>query len=157
MKNLKDTIEYAEQHCQSHSTRLTDKRKQILSGLIESEIALSAYELIEVCKKRNGQSIPAMTMYRVLEFLESEGLVHKLRLANKYIACAHISCKHAHGVGASQFLICVNCSKVKEISINQATISVLKESVENNNFQLVSPQLELSCLCENCTTVEKPL
>ncbi|WAJ69712.1 hypothetical protein [Catenovulum adriaticum] len=38
MTDLKDTIEHAEQHCQSHSTRLTDKRKQVLAGLIESEL-----------------------------------------------------------------------------------------------------------------------
>lgn len=148
MNNIDDIIQHAERHCKDHGTRLTEKRKQVLAGLIQSNKALSAYELIDVCKKKYDSGIPAMSVYRILEFLESEKLVHKLNLANKYVACAHISCDHAHGV--PQFLICGNCNKVKEISISQSTISELRETVKNAGYRLVSPQLELNCVCESC-------
>jgi Fur family zinc uptake transcriptional regulator len=92
--------------------------------------------------------MPAMSVYRILEFLEDQHLVHKLNLANKYVACMHISCDHAHAV--PQFLICRNCSKVKEISINQTTISALSETVKSAGYNLFSPQVELNCLCESC-------
>jgi Fur family zinc uptake transcriptional regulator len=148
MNNLESIIKHAEQHCRDHGARLTEKRKQILTGLIESNKALSAYELMDFCKQRFNTSMPAMSVYRILEFLEDQHLVHKLNLANKYVACMHISCDHAHAV--PQFLICRNCSKVKEISINQTTISALSETVKSAGYNLFSPQVELNCLCESC-------
>ena len=148
MNNLESIIKHAEQHCRDHGARLTEKRKQILTGLIESNKALSAYELMDFCKQRFNTSMPAMSVYRILDFLEDQHLVHKLNLANKYVACIHISCDHAHAV--PQFLICRNCSKVKEISINQTTISALNETVKSVGYNLSSPQVELNCLCESC-------
>lgn len=149
MNNIDAIIQHAEQQCKAHGARLTTKRKRVLAGLIQSNKALSAYELADICKEHYGESIPAMSVYRILEFLEDEHLVHKLNLANKYVACSHITCDHAHGV--PQFLICGNCSKVKEISIRQSTITELQEAVRNEGYQLMSPQLEMNCLCNNCS------
>ena len=148
MSNMNSIIQHAEQHCKNHGVRLTEKRKQVLAGLIQTDKALSAYELIDVCKEQCGEVIPAMSVYRILEFLESENLVHKLKLANKYVVCAHIRCDHAHGV--PQFLICGKCNKVKEISISQSTISELQSTVKKAGYQLASPQIELDCLCDSC-------
>lgn len=148
MNNIEDIIHHAEQQCKTRGARLTVKRKQILKGLIKSNKALSAYELIKYCKDEYGESIPAMSVYRILEFLQDQQLVHKLNLANKYVACVHISSDHTHAV--PQFLICSNCSKVKEISINQTTISALSETVKSVGYNLSSPQVELNCLCESC-------
>lgn len=150
MNRVEKFTQQAEQYCKARGTRLTVKRKQVLAGLFQSNKALSAYELIDVCKEQYGESIPAMSVYRILEFLEVEHLVHKLNLVNKYIACAHVFCSHAHGV--PQFLICRNCSKVKEISIKPEIISELQGSVKDSGFRLVSPQLEMNCLCEDCIT-----
>ncbi|MFT6791034.1 MAG: Fur family zinc uptake transcriptional regulator [Cellvibrionaceae bacterium] len=148
MKKIDNIIQHAERHCKDHGTRLTDKRQRVLAGLVLSDKALSAYELIAVCKKKYSENIAAMSVYRILEFLESEKLVHKLNLANKYVACAHISCDHAHGV--PQFLICGNCSKVKEISIKPTTIAELQATVHEAGFNLISPQFEMNCICADC-------
>lgn len=148
MKNVNHIIDHAEQHCKIHGSRLTNKRKQVLTGLLQSEKALSAYELIGVCKEEFGETLPAMSMYRILDFLEEEHLVHKLNLANKYVACSYITCNHDHGV--PQFLICSQCQKVKEVSISQSTIAELRQNVEHAGFHLASPQLEMNCICDNC-------
>lgn len=148
MNNTQSVIQHAEQQCIAIGARLTKKRKQILTGLIESDKALSAYELMDFCKQRFGENLPAMSVYRILQFLEEQRLVHKLNLVNKYVVCIHISCDHAHAV--PQFLICRSCSKVKEVSINQSTISDLSETVKNARYDLYSPQVELNCLCESC-------
>jgi Fur family zinc uptake transcriptional regulator len=148
MNNVNTIIEHAEQNCKSHGARLTIKRKQILSLLVQSSKALSAYELIDLFLQQSGEKIPAMSVYRILDFLEAENLVHKLKLANKYIACSHITCKHEHGV--PQFLICSTCHIVKEITINKSTITELQSTVKNAGFQLVSPQLEINCICNEC-------
>ena len=120
----------------------------MLSSLLKADKALSAYELVDICKKDFGETLPPMSVYRILDFLAEENLVHKLELANKYIACEHISCEHSHGV--PQFLICRQCSKVKEISIHKSTIDELQVNALQAGFQLETPQLELSCICEDC-------
>lgn len=150
MTHIDRAINHAEQQCKDRGVRLTVKRKQVFVGLIRSNKALSAYDLIDYCKEHYGETIPAMSVYRILGFLEDEYLVHKLNLANKYVACAHICCDHDHGI--PQFLICGSCSKVKEISIKPATIKDLQASVQNAGFKLLSPQLEMNCLCDDCIT-----
>lgn len=146
--NTQNIIERAEQRCKTPGPRLTSKRKQVLSGLIQSDKALSAYELVDYYKNECGENIPAMSVYRILTFLESEQLVHRLKLANKFVACAHIACDHAHEV--PQFLICGQCQRVKEIAISTSTINQLRQSVEEAGFHLRSPQLEMDSLCEHC-------
>lgn len=148
MNNVQAIINRAEQNCKANGSKLTNKRKQVLSALIQSGRALSAYELVDYCKEIYGESPPPMSVYRILDFLQSENLVHKLNLANKYIACAHIICNHDHGV--PQFLICDDCQRVEEITVGQSTIDDLKRNVEEAGFHLVSPQLEINCLCNQC-------
>lgn len=141
-------ISHADQYCKQQGGRLTDKRKAILSELIKSNKALSAYELIDAYKQGSGCDIPAMSVYRILDFLEEAELVHKLRLANKYVACSHICSEHKHEV--PQFLICGECSRVEEISVSHSTINDIKKSVKNADFSLASPQLEINCICNRC-------
>jgi Fur family transcriptional regulator, zinc uptake regulator len=148
MKNIDTILQHAEQHCSTHGTRLTAKRKQLLAGLVQSNVALSAYELMDVFKANTGYAMPAMSVYRILDFLQGEKLVHKLSLANKYVACAHISCSHSHEV--SQFLICTACSKVKEINLDPTTNQQLQQSVQQAGYALLSPHLEINCLCQDC-------
>lgn len=144
VNRVENIIEHAEQHCKQHGVCLTIKRKQILACLVRIDKALSVYELINACKKEYGADIPAMSIYRTLHFLESENLVHKLKLANKYVACAHIRCDHEHSV--AQFLIC-NATKSKK---STSTMLELQTSVHEADFQLISPQLEMNCHCKEC-------
>ena len=145
---IHEVISRAEQRCTDRGARLTIKRKQVLSGLLYSKGALSAYELVDFCHKEYGYAMPAMSVYRILAFLQSQKLVHKLNLANKYVACAHIACSHDHEV--PQFLICGSCQRVEEVSVSKATIKSVRLSVEEAGFDLVSPQIEMDCLCHDC-------
>jgi len=154
MSKLDSVISHAEAQCHAHGTKLTSKRKQVLSVLVKSDKALSAYALTDACKAQFGENIPAMSVYRILSFLEEEGLVHKLSLANKYVACSHISCDHAHGT--PQFLICKQCNTVKEITISQSVVDALAQTVQNADFKLISPQMELHCLCQDCAQAAAP-
>ncbi|MEM9101386.1 MAG: Fur family transcriptional regulator [Pseudomonadota bacterium] len=147
-KHIDTILESAEKQCKMRGVRFTLKRKIVLQGLIQSQKALSAYELIDFCKKEYGKVIAAMSIYRILEFLESQQLVHKLSLAKKYVACSHINCEREHGV--PQFLICNSCNKVKEIVIPPSVINGLQENAYSKGFKLVSPQIEMNCLCEDC-------
>lgn len=148
MSNVQAILDHAESSCRAHGAKLTSKRKQVLSGLVSSNRAMSAYELVDFCREQYGEALPPMSVYRILDFLRDENLVHKLELANKYIACAHITCTHDHGV--PQFLICGKCQRVEEIRVDRSTINTLEASVEKAGFLLASPQIEMHCLCKEC-------
>jgi Fur family zinc uptake transcriptional regulator len=148
MNNIDAIIQHAELHCANNGSRLTNKRKQVLSSLIKSGKAISAYDLIDLCEQMFGEKIPAMSVYRILDFLENQDLVHKLNVANKYVACSNISCDHVHDV--SLFLICSVCNQVEENSINQPITNQLKQTVINAGFTLVKSHLEMRCICQSC-------
>lgn len=138
----------AQDICAHSGSRLTEKRQRILELLLVSSIPLSAYEVADTYNKNLQSSMPVMSVYRILDFLESEQLVHKLSSENKYVACSHIACSHAHEI--PQFLICGKCQKVKEIAIAKRIIEELDQQVAGAGYKLVNSQLELQCLCDNC-------
>lgn len=147
--SLQQALQQAEANCRASGSRLTEKRRHILQLLLESDTPLSAYELAARYQEQFHDNIPAMSVYRMLDFLVGETLAHKLNSTNKYIACSHIACDHAHEV--PQFLICDNCHQVKEIGISKAIIDALDKSVKQAGYVLTQPQIELHCLCAECS------
>ncbi|MDA0238152.1 MAG: transcriptional repressor [Proteobacteria bacterium] len=150
MANIESVLSHAEEHCLAHGIRLTPKRKQVLYELVKAQKALSAYDVIDEIKREFDEVLQPMSIYRILEFLTENQLIHKLSTANKFIACSHITCNHTHEV--PQFLICGSCHRVSEINIDKALMSTLKKNIQLKGFKLVSPQLEMSCLCNDCAT-----
>ncbi len=147
-KQIENILNRAAKICAESGNRFTEKRKGILRILIESEKPLSAYEVADSYNKISKSNMPAMSVYRILEFLESEKLTHKLSSTNKYVACSHITCGHNHGM--PQFLICEKCNKVKEISIAKNIISQLEGQVAQAGFKLTDSHIELQCICSGC-------
>lgn len=64
---------------------------QLLAEMFSCLFQLGAVDLIQYMQKEFGESLPPTTVYRILDFLAGENMVHKLHLANKYIAYSHIS------------------------------------------------------------------
>jgi Fur family zinc uptake transcriptional regulator len=151
MVSIESVLSHAEEHCKAHGIRLTPKRKQVLFGLVKAQKALSAYDVIDEVKREFNSVLQPMSVYRILEFLTDNQLIHKLSTANKFIACSHITCNHTHE--APQFLICGSCHRVSEINIDKSLISTLRENIQLKGFKLLSPQLEVSCLCDDCATI----
>jgi len=148
-QQLNGIIDTAKDVCARSGGRLTEKRRGVLEVLLVSSIPLSAYEITDAYNKVSEKPMPAMSVYRILEFLEAENLVHKLSSTNKYVACSHITCDHAHEI--PQFLICGECQSVKEITISKSTIGELGKLVGKAGYTLAHSQLELQCLCNNCS------
>lgn len=144
-------IHKAEHSCVESGGRLTVKRKNILIALLSADTPQSAYEIADYYKEAFNETIPVMSVYRMLEFLMQESLVHKLSSTNKYVACSHIACNHVHEV--PQFLICDQCHHVREVGVKKDIIDALQNSVENANFYLNSPELELHGVCNDCRQV----
>lgn len=147
-KQVGEVLQKAALRCQQQGGKLTEKRQQVLSQLVRSAIPLSAYEVADLIKTEREQAMPAMSVYRILDFLVANELVHKLSSVNKYLACSHITCEHRHEV--PQFLICRSCQAVKEIGITRKIVEDLSQSVAKAGYRLMNSQLELDCLCESC-------
>ncbi len=137
MNQLNKNIELAEKHCREKKERLTQKRKLVLLALLNSKKAISAYELVKYCKKQFNETVSAMSVYRILDFLQRQGLAHKLCLANKFVACSHVVCRYKHQI--SQFLICDQCQGVEEINIDPSALEGLKAVIEKKRLSYKQP------------------
>ena len=144
---IKKTLQNAEAMCRNSGAKLTEKRKRALAVLLDAG-AISAYELKEEYENRYNEPLTAMSAYRMLNFLVAETLSHKLHSVNKYAACEHINCDHAHEL--PQFLICDNCESVTEVGITKQTLQKLKSGIAKTGFRLNEQQLELHGLCSAC-------
>ena len=83
-------------------------RRHVLEALLESHKPLGAYEIIERLA-RHGRPAP-ITVYRALDFLRDNGLVHRIESRNAFVACVH---NHG-GDDLVVFLICERCGAVGE-------------------------------------------
>ena len=116
--------------------------------MVSSDVPLSPYEVVDQYNQAADANMPANSAYRILDFLVSENLAHKLASAQKYVACSHIACDHGHEV--PQFLICGKCQQVQEVGIQSSVMKQLKKNVEDTGYSMTSQQLEIQCLCPNC-------
>ena len=76
--------------------RLTPIRRRVLEVLLESHKPLGAYEIIER-SAASGAARPApITVYRALDFLLEQGLVHKLARLSAFVGCVAEPQEHDH-------------------------------------------------------------
>ena len=102
-------IAHAEAICAARAERLTPIRRRVLEALLASHAPLGAYELIDRLAERGARPAP-ITIYRALDFLREQGLVHRIESRNAFIACVQ-----DHGSGDPVvFLICEKCGTVGE-------------------------------------------
>lgn len=148
MAHSNSNIAFVEEYFHEKGQRLTRKRKAVLEALFQVQKAISAYELVDYCKTHLNETVTAMSVYRILDFLQEMGLVHKLNLANKYVACSHIGHKHQNEM--VQFLICNQCQDVKEINLASSTAKELQTIIVDKGFHLNAPQLEVNGTCDKC-------
>ena len=148
-KETKRVLGEAERHCSEKGVRFTAKRKLVLEALLNSDRSLSAYELADYCRAELGSEMRPMSVYRILDFLASERLVHRIKTTNKFIACSHISCEHDHK--AWQFLICQNCDKVEEVDLEKSILNKITDAIQEVGFQVAGRQFELEGVCSDCS------
>ena len=139
----------AERLCRARQVRLTPQRATVLRLICEAERPLSAYEILD--RMPVGKRRPAPpTVYRALDFLLEQGLIHKLESLHAYVSCHHP--EHPH---ASQFLICTDCGRVNELC-EQGIERQLREAVDATGFRTRRPVVELLGTCANCRRNHEP-
>ena len=138
-----DAMATAEQRLTAAGQRLTPVRRRALQVLLDSPRALGAYEVLERLVA-NGFANQPPVAYRALEFLEEQGLVHRIRRLNAFAACMHPGEAHAPA-----FLICRSCNLVAEAPARAVT-QALTEAAKNLGFSIERSTVEALGLCPAC-------
>jgi Fur family zinc uptake transcriptional regulator len=137
-----DTLAHAEQVCAARGERLTPMRRKVLEVLAASHKPLGAYEIME----QSGRPRPApITVYRALDFLMTQGLVHRIASRNAFLACVN---NHASEALVA-FLICENCGAVGEAA-GAAIGQALGAAARQAGFAPKMSVVEISGLCSHC-------
>lgn len=134
----------AELICQRQGVRLTPLRKRVLEHVWKSHEPLGAYDILAILAQEDGRLSAPPTVYRALDFLLENGLVHRLASLNAYIGCNHPGASHQ-----GQFLICRQCRNVIETD-NQQLVAAIGESAGRLGFQVEGQMVEVIGLCASC-------
>ena len=119
-------------------------RRRVLEALLATHRPLGAYELIDRLAVRGVRPAP-ITVYRGLDFLREQGLVHRIESRNAFIACVH-----AHDSGDPVvFLICEKCGAVGEAA-SAAVADTIKNASRAAGFSPKTPVIEISGICAHC-------
>ena len=137
-------IAHAEAICASRKERLTPIRRRVLEALLATHLPLGAYELIDRLAARGARPAP-ITVYRALDFLRDQGLVHRIESRNAFIACVH---NHETG-DPVVFLICEKCGTVGEAA-SAAVADTIKSASRAAGFSPKTPVIEISGICAHC-------
>lgn len=138
-------LERAGRICDARGARMTELRREVLGLILDASTPTGAYDLLDRLKEtRHGAAPP--TVYRALDFLLEQGLIHKVERLSAFVGCvAHDD--HAH---AAQFLICRTCGKVTELD-DHTLAHALGDAAKRLGFIVGKATIEAEGQCAACT------
>lgn len=154
----------AKEQCRLNGVRFTPLRQQIYQLVLAANKPIGAYDLITqlqqmrlsepnnnddssealISKKQAPKNVAPPTVYRSLEFLLSEGLIHQLTSINAYVRCCHPRAQHT-----AAFLICGQCQRVQECS-SVPVQEMMSFAEQDVGFIVERSVIELSGRCQAC-------
>lgn len=149
---VREALATATALCQRRGARLTDIRRRVLEMIWESHQPVTAYDLLSRLSQERGRTAPP-TVYRALDFLSAQGLIHRLESLNAFIGCNRAD--HSHD---ALFLICTGCGEVAE-QAEPGLDALLARLADGRGFQVEQRVVELRGLCPDCrdaSTEDRP-
>ncbi len=134
----------AEQLCAQRGVQLTAIRHQVLELIWQSHKAVKAYELLDRFKPINSTAKPT-TIYRALDFLMAQGLVHRVESLNAFIGCRCSNHNHEQ-----LLLICKRCQEVEERT-PEKVLTELSYELTQAGFTAHSKSIEIHGICRRCS------
>jgi Fur family ferric uptake transcriptional regulator len=131
--------------------RITKPRQLVIDLLDKNTKPLSPYEIKEVLEKE-GSRIDTVSVYRILECLEENKLIHRVLTTGKVSKCAlepEEQCKMHQSEHCHHLLICQQCEAIEEVHC-PGTSALVKEVEKQSNFRIQSHNMEFFGLCANC-------
>src|SRR5262245_23741308 len=141
-----DAMAHAESLCAARGQRLTPMRRQVLETLAESHKTLGAYEIMDRMAAQGPRPAP-ITIYRALDFLLDNGLVHRIESRNAFLACIS---SHDEPAATTIFLICERCGSVGEAS-SPALAKTLQAAAQAAGFTPKARVIEITGTCGHCS------
>lgn len=141
---IHDALEEARQICASRGVRLTELRAQVLEFVWQSHKPLGAYALMEMLAAASTRRVAPPTVYRALEFLLEQGLIHRINALNAFIGCPSPRLRHQN-----HFLICRHCGVAIELANSQLS-GLINQCAEQAGFSVDSQSLEVMGTCPSC-------
>lgn len=140
---INEAINAAEATCKQRGGRLTAIRRRVLELVWASHEPVKAYDLLDTLRNERSSAAPP-TVYRALDFLQEEGLVHKIESLNAYVGCG----KPGH-MGSGQFLICSDCGEVAELADTEL-VKLIRNKAEQIGFAIEEQVVEIKGHCAQC-------
>ena len=130
----------------SEHRKFTPIRRTVsYEALLSSHRPLGAYEVIDELAKSMPRPAP-ITVYRALDFLIENGLVHRIESRNAYLACAH---DPVTWLRWWRFLICEACGSVGEIPAAPVAQG-LNAAARASGFAPKMSVVEIPGTCAHC-------
>ena len=142
-ETIVNVLAHAEDVCAQRSARLTPLRRRVLELIFLADQPVSAYHLLDKLVEDGHKPAPP-TIYRTLEFLLTQGFIHRLATQNAYLACEHLGLAHM-----GLFLVCQRCKKAVEL-IGEEVVDQLGDLAKQHGFSLDGANVEIDCLCQPC-------
>ena len=136
-------LKVAAELCHQRGVRFTPLRRRVLELIWESHVPLGAYAILDHLQAA-GKRVRPPTVYRALDFLKEQGLIHRIESQNAYLGCGDP--QHPH---SSQHLICQGCGKVTELG-DRAVEMTLAAGARGKDFQLAGAAVEAHGFCHDC-------
>ena len=141
----------AEAICEHRGANLTELRRHVLGLILDAASPTGAYDLLDRLRQtRRGAAPP--TVYRTLDFLLDQGLIHRVQRLSAFVACV-AGCTADHGgeshTHPAQFLICSECGRVVEMQDHHVS-TVLARAAKDAGFSFGSATIEVEGLCSTC-------
>lgn len=143
-RDLQHRLDEAASACAGNGAQLTELRRAVLSLVLEADGPLTAYQLLDKLKETKRNAVPA-TIYRALDFLQTQRLIHRIEKLNAFIPCTEAD-HHHH---AAQFLICRMCGTVAEIE-DHAVLHALEQAAKRQGFRPGNAVIEVDGICAAC-------
>lgn len=116
---------------------------EVLKALRQSDTPLSAYDVLSELRNFNPKAAPP-TVYRALNALIEQGLVHRLESLNAYMPCQCDS--HSQEAILS---ICDDCGSVEE-TVDPELAETMARVAGKSGFATQRQVIELHGTCADC-------
>lgn len=141
---LARSLAAAERLCSERGLRLTPQRRRVLEVVAAGHAAVGAYEIIDAIAAHGPRPAP-VSVYRALDFLLAQGLVHRVDSLSAFVLCASPGSKHR-----AQFLICQRCRDIAELRADSVDAAIA-EGAEAVGFRVSSAVVEVFGTCRACS------
>jgi len=147
---IDEALHRAREICQQRRAQLTPLRAKILALVWSSHKPLGAYALMELLSQSRQQEeggsnrVAPPTVYRALQFLQQQGLVHRVETLNAFIGCEHPAKDHN-----SCFFICTECHQTEEFPSQKFKVAIDAQA-SSSGFSVQRVSLEVLGLCPDC-------